>query len=225
MKQKCISIILSILFFTVVTLCLNKVDSTELFNRLYENPTYKSWAAYWSHTLVDVKFNNLQFDIYRNDEMSFREIDVGKYFSERKVRDFTLKYSPNKNYVFDSYNDKVFSIENDTLKYFGGDVDPSISILCLQDSQYYYHTNGLSSYYDECVWLSDSICVAFGFSWSPSIVEKESGLYIILAFYDLQQETEMIYRSQRFPFLPNQFHLDSFSYLKHKFPIIFKKQF
>ena len=225
MIDKCISTILCNLFFTVSMFCSSSVDSTELFNRLFEKPAYKSWATYWSHALVDVNFNNLQLNIHRNGAILFSKIDIDKYFSRRSVRNFTLNYSPNKDFVFDSYDDKEFSIENDTLKYFGGDVDPSISILCLRDSLYCYHTNGPSSFYDESVWLSDNICVALGFSWSASNIEEESGLFITLTLYDLQKKKEIVYLSQRFPFLQNQFRLNSFSYLKYKFPDIFIKQF
>lgn len=199
------------------------IDPIEIPNLLIKNPIYDSWAKYWSHVLVDVDFNNLQLKIIRNDSISSEKIDVNSYFAKRSMRSFSLSYSSKKDYIFDSYDDKEFMIENDTLKYLGGDVDPSISILSLNDSLYTYHTNGPTSFYDEGVWLSAKVVVALGFSFMPSSIEEESGLWIFITVYDLQKRMKIDYVSQRFELSENLHRLNSSGYFKYKYQYLYFK--
>ena len=137
--------------------------NNEIIDELNQYPKYRKWIDFWK-----IKIPGLEdFTLEKTDTVKKAyptKIDLEKWFKEREFRKFTLDFSPARSYVTDIYSDIGFEYKNDSIYVMGGDIDPSFVIINLKDSMLHYFTLGPYSFFDESVWVSDSVCYILGFA-------------------------------------------------------------
>jgi hypothetical protein len=161
------------------------------FQKLIRKSKYEKWIQFWKSKIPEVNTASLEkSDIVRT--IYWSKIDLDDWYKKIEMRKYTLNYSEWNNYVVDVYNEDVFKYKNDNIFVEGGDIDPSFVILNLKDSSLYYLTLGPYSFFDESIWLSESICYVLGFSFDDS-GQDVSKAYSCITILKIDLNTKSIY--------------------------------
>ena len=201
--MKTLIVVLFVFNSTFVSSIQSTPDSVKkniVVDELYEHPKFKRWMEFWKSKIPEVG----DFILEKTDTITtiFKsKIDLGNWFNERELREFTLDFSPERNYVTDMYSHVGFEYKDDSIFVMGGDVDPSYVIINSKDSMLYYFTLGPYSFFDESIWLSDNTCYILGFAFDDSRqdVSKAYSKILILS-WDFGKNLVTMSRSQKFPF-------------------------
>ncbi|MCH8034488.1 MAG: hypothetical protein IH950_12140 [Bacteroidetes bacterium] len=199
MKKYTLLIIVFVSIALLFTISQEKnIDPTQndsITDELYEHPKFKRWINFW-----ELKIPELQNFIIENTEtLKWRpphKVKLDGWIQEREIRKYSLNFSAKKDYVVDIYSNFVFEYGNDTIHILGGDIDASFQIVNLTDSVRYWYTEGPYAFFDESIWLSDSICYILGF-----IIDANAGGYckVMIIMWDFSRKLLVRFRSQEFP--------------------------
>lgn len=161
---------------------IDLVKKDIIIDGLYEHPKFKRWLEFWKLNIPQIE----NFVLEKTDTIGriySSKIDLEKWFKERELREFTLDFSLERNFVTDMYSHVGFEYKEDSIFVMGGDVDPSFQIIDIKDSISYYFTFGPYSFFDESIWLSDSSCYILGFVFDDSrrdVLKAYSKIVILL---------------------------------------------
>ena len=166
-----------------------------LTDELYEHLKFKRWINFWELKIPEIE----NFIIEKTDTLKWRlphKVKIDDWLQERKIREYSLDFSPSKDYVMDIYSNFDFEYSNNTINVLGGDIDASFQIVNLTDSTRYWFTSGPYSFFDESIWLSDSICYVLVFS-----MDAVAGAYckVIILIWDFDKDSLIHYSSQNLP--------------------------
>jgi len=201
--MKALIIVLVFINSTFINSFEKTIDSVKndiMIDELYKHPKFKNWIDFWKLKMPEV--NN--FVLEKTDTIGrkyYTKIDLEKWFNERELREFTLDFSPEKDYVTDIYSHVGFEYKNDSIYVMGGDVDPSFVIINIKDSMLYYLTFGPYSFFDESIWLSDSTCYILGFAFDDSRQNvSEAYSRIIILEWNFNKNSLVVSKSNKLPF-------------------------
>ena len=179
---------------------IDSVKNDIMIDELYEHPKFKRWIDFWKLKIPEVEV----FILEKTDTIERKyssKINLEKWFNERELREFTLDFSPEKNYVADIYSHVGFEYKDDSIYVMGGDVDPSFVIINIKDSMLYYLTFGPYSFFDESIWLSDSTCYILGFAFDDSRQNvSEAYSKILILKWDFNKNSLIVSKSKKLPF-------------------------
>lgn len=179
---------------------IDSVKNDIMIDELYEHPKFKRWIDFWKLKIPEVE----GFILEKTDTIERKyssKINLEKWFNERELREFTLDFSPEKNYVADIYSHVGFEYKDDSIYVMGGDVDPSFVIINIKDSMLYYLTFGPYSFFDESIWLSDSTCYILGFAFDDSRQNvSEAYSKILILKWDFNKNSLIVSKSKKLPF-------------------------
>jgi hypothetical protein len=211
---------LLIIVFVSITLSFTiaqekNIDSTKndsITDELYEHPKFKRWINFWESKIPEIKY----FIIEKTDTIKWRlphKVNLNKWFQEKIIREYTLDYSSKKDYVTDIYSNIIFENKNDTIYAKGGDIDASFQIINLTDSVRYWYTEGPYAFFDESIWLSDSICYILGF-----IIDANAGGYskVMILMWDFNKKLLARFISQELPLYKE--YMKVRTYLNYLYP-------
>lgn len=201
--MKLLLVILIFLNSIFVTSNKRSTDSNKnnlIVEELFENIKFKKWIDFWKLNIPELKdYNFEESDTIKRKYSS--KIDLAKWFNEREFRNFTLNYSSDRTFVLDVYTHVGFEHQNDTIYSMGGDVDPSFVIINTKDSTLYYLTFGPYAFFDESIWLSDSICYILGFSFYDSRkIPSEAYSSAFILKWDFNKNSLVLFKSKKLPY-------------------------
>ena len=193
---------------------IDSVKNEIMMKELSSNPKFQRWINFWESKIPEIK----NLIIEKTDTIKWRlphKINLDKWFQEKIIREFTLDYSPKKDYVIDIYSKIVYEFENDTIYAKGGDIDASFQIINLTDSVQYWYTEGPYAFFDESIWLSDNICYILGF-----IIDANAGSYskAMIIMWDFSKKLLIRFSSQELPLYKN--YMKASTYFNYLYPEI-----
>ena len=191
---------------------IGTIKNDIIIDILNKYPEFQRWINFWKIKIPELE----HLEIEKIDTIKWRspyKIDLNKWLEEKKFREYTLDFSPQRNYVIDIYSSLSFEYKNDSIFIMGGDIDPAFQIINLTDSVLYYFTLGPYSFFDESFWLSDSICFILGFI---SVAVDDAYKKVIMIKWDFEKESIMVYSGQKF--LPYKKFLNIPTFIKYLYP-------
>ena len=187
-------------FISSIAATIDSVKNNIIIDELYEHPKFKKWIVFWKLKIPEVEDFVLE-KTYTIERIFPSKIDLEKWFNERELREFTLDFSPEGNYVTDIYSHIGFEYKADSIFVMGGDVDPSFEIINMKDSILNYFTFGPYSFFDESIWLSDSACYILGFAFDDSRQDVAVAYSkILILSWNFNDNSLTVSRSQKLPF-------------------------
>ena len=166
---------------------------------LYNNPKFKKWLNFWKSNVPELSDFQIEKKIHKK-KISPTKTKLKNWLETKYFRKFTLNFSPEKNAVADLYAHVDFKYKNDTIYVNGGSIDPYFEILNMQDSLLYHFTLGPESFFDESIWLSDSVCYILGFTISPNMNKEKAHSNLIILRWNNNSKRITIYLSRNYPF-------------------------
>jgi hypothetical protein len=183
------------------------------------NPKFQKWINFWESKIPAIS----NFVIENTDAIERKfssRIDLKKWFNKIKLREFTLDFSPGKDYVTDIYSDVGFEYINDSIYVMGRDIDPTFVIVNIKDSTLYSLTLGPYSFFDESLWLSDSTCYILGFAFDDSRQNvSEAYSRIIILEWNFKKDFLVLFGSNKFPF--NKELMSFQTYMDYLYPYFY----
>src|SRR3989337_1859627 len=90
-------------FISSIAATFDSVKNNIIIDELYEHPKFKKWIVFWKLKIPEVEDFVLE-KTYTIERIFPSKIDLEKWFNERELREFTLDFSPEGNYVTDIYS-------------------------------------------------------------------------------------------------------------------------
>jgi hypothetical protein len=201
---------------------IDSVKNDIMMKELFGNPKFQKWINFWESKIPAI--SNFVIENTDTIERKFSSrIDLKKWFNKIKLREFTLDFSPGKDYVTDIYSDVVFEYINDSIYVMGRDIDPAFAIVNIKDSTLYPLTLGPYSFFDESIWLSDSTCYLLGFAFDDSRQNvSEAYSRIIILEWNFNKDVLIKYRSNKFLF--NKELMSFQTYMDYLYPYFYKSK-
>ncbi len=167
-----------LVFFILVLVCLlqgqtknkhSNIKQISFLDKIIDQPNYQQWVAFWKDSFPDTDLKNLKFKTKKS--LKFQQLHPlsTEKIKELKTRDFTLNHSPQQNYLIDLYTDVIFEKipKKNNWNILGRGADPAFAFYSLKDSLFFTYTSGTTTFYEESMWLSDTMFVILGISYWP----------------------------------------------------------
>ncbi|MFC2088284.1 hypothetical protein ACFLSX_01660 [Calditrichota bacterium] len=182
---------------------------------MIDQPNFLQWYNFWNETFPDIDLKDLTFK--KTKFLQFRNLNSlsGKTIYDVETRNFTLIYSPNKKYFLDLYTDVIFEQVPNTEDWsiLGRDADPAFTFCSLKDSLTFRYTAGTTSFFDEVMWISDTLFIILGVSFMPGVENSYQKFMVVIGEIKNNSKDLTIYLSQQLPWKSSWT-----AYMKHKHP-------
>lgn len=220
--MKKIKLIIMVIFIPVLIFyrCQGKlnpiqINEKSILEQISTHPDFQKWYQFWHDRSSYVDINTLEFSMFRSEKFSLHYKIESERLDSYTIKNILLNYSPRSDFLIDIYADCVFEQigMTDSLRFFGGDVDRSFTLVSLKDSLIYWRTYGTTSYFDESLWLTDSCFVIIGISFWPTAIADSSYDQIMLIKGNINTMSLEQYISQKLPRI-----FSSFDYMLYKYP-------
>jgi hypothetical protein len=181
-------------------------EEKSIIDQIYDQPNYQQWYIFRNDSFPDTDLKNLKFE--KINFLQFKHLNPlsAERINEVKTRDFTLNYSPNQNYFLNIYLDIAFEkIPNvNNRRVLGRGVDPSFAYCSLKDSLCFVYTAGTTSFFEESIWISETVFVILGVSFWPAVDDSYQQFMLITGEIKDNTVDLTIYLSQQlFPWKSN----------------------